>query len=70
MKPPFIIELLGNHDRTDFSCGTKALDEYFKTQVSQDIRRHVTNCFVAIEVATTIVAGFYTIAAASPPRQK
>jgi ribosomal protein S18 acetylase RimI-like enzyme len=33
--------------------------------VTQDIRRHVANCFVAIDGATGVVAGFYTIAAAS-----
>ena len=67
MTPLFVVELLADHDRTEFSCGTAALDRYFKTQVTQDIRRHVTNCFVAVEVGTQIVAGFYTIAAASIP---
>ncbi len=67
MKPPFVIELLAEHDREEFSCGTEALDRYFKSQVTQDIRRHVTNCFVAIEAETEIIAGYYTIAAASIP---
>lgn len=65
MKHPFVVELLADHDRGQFACGSEALDRYFKTQVTQDVRRKVTNCFVAVETATAIVAGFYTIAAAS-----
>jgi len=67
VKPPFLIELLGAHDREAFSCGTEALDRYFRSQVTQDVRRRVTNCFVAVESETMIVAGFFTIAAASIP---
>jgi hypothetical protein len=32
LKPPFVIELLADHDREDFSCGTEALDRYFKSR--------------------------------------
>jgi ribosomal protein S18 acetylase RimI-like enzyme len=64
-EAPFVIELLADHDRSEFACGSEALDRYFKTQVTQDTRRRVTNCFVAVEAATEIVAGFYTISAAS-----
>jgi ribosomal protein S18 acetylase RimI-like enzyme len=67
VKAPFLIELLGAHDREGFSCGTEALDRYLRSQVTQDIRRRVTNCFVAVESEGSIVAGFYTIAAASIP---
>jgi ribosomal protein S18 acetylase RimI-like enzyme len=67
VNPPFKIQLLGNHDRTGFSCGVQALDRYFKTQVGQDVRRRVTSCFVAVDAETGMVAGFYTIAAASIP---
>lgn len=65
--PPFRLEPLANQVREEFSCGQDALDRYFKTQVTQDIRRCVANCFVAIEVATELVAAFYTIAAAGIP---
>lgn len=54
-------------DRKLFRCGEEALDRYFQTQVTQDIRRHVANCFVAIDVVTNVVAGFYTLASASIP---
>jgi ribosomal protein S18 acetylase RimI-like enzyme len=48
-------------------CGEEALDRYFQTQVTQDIRRRVANCFVAIETATSHIAAWYTISAASIP---
>ena len=57
--------VLAEHDRTGFGCGEEVLDRYLKTLVTQDVRRHITNCFVAVEVATGGVAGFYTIAATS-----
>ena len=66
-EPPFVIELLADHDRSEFACGSEALDRYFKIQVTQDTRRHIANCFVAVESATRIVAGFYTISAAGIP---
>jgi ribosomal protein S18 acetylase RimI-like enzyme len=65
---PFRIEpLAAEHDRSRFECGEEALDRYFKTQVTQDIRRHITNCFVAVEASTSAIAGFYTLSAASIP---
>ena len=39
------------------------LDRYFKTQVSQDIKRRVTACFMALD-AQGHVAGDYTLASA------
>jgi ribosomal protein S18 acetylase RimI-like enzyme len=65
---PFRLEALSEaHDRAAFTCGNEALDRYFHTQVTQDIRRHVTNCFVAIEAATGSLAAYYTLAATSIP---
>ena len=55
------------HDRAAFACGTEALDRYLRTQATQDIRRRVASCFVAVEVATGRLAAYYTIAAASIP---
>lgn len=43
------------------------LDRYFRSQASQDIRRRIANCFVAIENVTGLVAGYYTLASASIP---
>lgn len=67
MTPRFSIEPLSEHDRSGFSCGSAALDRYFRVQVTQDVRRRVTHCFVAVETATLAVAGYYTLAAASVP---
>jgi ribosomal protein S18 acetylase RimI-like enzyme len=62
------MEPLGSgHDRTIFHCGEEALDRYFKTQATQDIRRRMANCFVAIEFATTAIAAYYTLSSASIP---
>jgi ribosomal protein S18 acetylase RimI-like enzyme len=63
---PFRIELLDTqHDRVSFDCGTPALDKYFREQVTQDVRRRVTACYVLVQSASGSVCGFYTIAAAS-----
>ena len=68
MTSPFRLESLsGEHERSLFRCGEDALDRYFQTQVTQDIRRHIANCFVAVESATSQVAVWYTISAASIP---
>jgi ribosomal protein S18 acetylase RimI-like enzyme len=55
------------HDRGSFHCGEESLDRYFQTQATQDIRRHIANCFVAFDAANGQVAAYYTIAAASIP---
>jgi len=60
----FEIVPLGKQDRSDFSCGSEALDRYFKTQVTQDIRRRVSACYVALETASDKIAGYYTLSAA------
>ena len=68
MTFPFRLEPLGGeHERSLFHCGEDALDHYFQTQVTQDIRRHIANCFVAVEAVTSHVAAYYTISAASIP---
>ncbi|MEW6737721.1 MAG: GNAT family N-acetyltransferase [Acidobacteriota bacterium] len=65
MTAPFIIEVLGSHhDRKGFVSGSEALDRYFREQVTQDMRRHITACYVAVEASTAKIAGYYTLAAA------
>lgn len=54
------------HDRAGFSCGVEALDRYLRELATQDIRRRVSNCFVAVD-ETGKLAGYYTLAAASLP---
>lgn len=65
MTGAFRIEPLGSdHDRSEFSSGIEALDHYFREQVTQDVRRRVTTCFVAVEASGSMVAGYYTLSAA------
>lgn len=53
-------------DRTKFRSGSDPLDRYFQQQVTQDVRRRVTACFVAL-TDEQLIAGYYTLAAASVP---
>src|SRR5580698_8104198 len=65
---PFRMEPLGSaHDRSIFQCGEEILDRYLQTQATQDIRRRVANCFVAVEAASGHIAAYYTLSAASIP---
>lgn len=61
---PFVVEPLGKQDRATFSCGVEALDHYFRRQVTQDMHRRVTACYVAIEATTEKIAGYYPLSAA------
>jgi hypothetical protein len=64
----FAIDVLGQqHDRKAFSSGVAALDRYFREQVTQDVRRRVTACYVAMDAATGKAAGYYTLAASGIP---
>jgi ribosomal protein S18 acetylase RimI-like enzyme len=58
--------LSSSHDRTAFSCGVPALDRYLRELATQDVRRRVSNCFVALDPSGKI-AGYYTFAATSLP---
>jgi len=59
------MESLGEQDRAAFACGHEVLDRYLQTQATQDVRRRIATCFLAIENATGRIAAFYTIASAS-----
>src|SRR6266478_1047190 len=64
MTGSIVLEPLApTHDRTEFTCGVDALDRYFQQQAGQDARRRDTACFVAREIATGRIAGYYTLAA-------
>ena len=52
------------HNRTDFDSGSEPLNRYLREQVSQDVRRRVAACFVALADGQRI-AGYYTLASAS-----
>lgn len=64
----FRVEALGaEHDRSEFHCGTPALDRYLREQASQDMRRRVSTCYVAVDTGSGKIAGFYTLAAGGVP---
>ena len=64
----FRVEVLSaGHARDEFSCGVEALDSYFARQATQDVRRRASACYVAVEVSTGKVAGYYTLAAGGVP---
>jgi GNAT superfamily N-acetyltransferase len=54
------------HDRSLFRSGAEQLDQYLRTQVTQDIRRRLAACFVALEERGRII-GYYTLASSSVP---
>lgn len=57
---------LGNHDKTSFSCGEDAIDEWFRKQAGQDVKRGYSSVFVAVtEERSEKVIGFYSLSAAS-----
>jgi GNAT superfamily N-acetyltransferase len=57
--------LSADHDRSCFASGSDALDRYFREQASQDIKRRIATCFVAVDVTAQDLAGYYTLTAAS-----
>jgi len=57
--------LSADHDRSRFLSGSDALDKNFREQASQDIKRRIATCFVAVNVAVPEVAGYYTLTATS-----
>lgn len=68
MTAAFRLEALGaGHARDGFACGVEALDAYLSRQATQDIRRRASACYVAVEVSTGKVAGYYTLAAGGVP---
>ena len=65
---PYLIEALSDaHDRAAFNSGVATLDRYFASQATQDVRRRIAACFVAVERDTKTVVGYYTLATSSLP---
>ena len=67
MNDGFRVEpLAAAHKRKMFSSGVPALDVYLRERAMQDIKRRVSNCYVALSDQGEI-AGYYTLAASSLP---
>ena len=62
---PFqLAPLDATHDRAAFNSESQSLNRYLREQVTQDVRRRVAACFVALADGPRI-AGYYTLASAS-----
>jgi ribosomal protein S18 acetylase RimI-like enzyme len=67
-SPRFVIEPLSKaHDRSGFVCDKERINTYFRQTVSQDVKRRYATCFVAREVLTGAIAGFYTLSSSNVP---
>ncbi len=67
MPGDFAIERLGTGDgRKEFCSGNAILDRYLHEIAGQDIKRRISNCFVARD-ETGKIAGFYSFAATTLP---
>jgi GNAT superfamily N-acetyltransferase len=65
LAPKFTIEALGEGaDRKAFCSGNAVLDRYLHELAGQDIKRRISNCFVARDPERRI-AGYYSFAAAT-----
>jgi len=66
---PFLVAPLDPaHDRKTFCSGSEPLDRYLREQATQDMRRRIAACFVALADNRRIagrIAGYYTLASAS-----
>jgi ribosomal protein S18 acetylase RimI-like enzyme len=63
----YLIEapLSSDHDRSKFFSGSEALDRYLREQASQDVKRRIATCFVAVADGAQDAAGYYTLTATS-----
>ena len=56
-----------SHNRKEFDCGKELLNNYLKQQVSQDIKKKLSVCFVLTD-ESNIVKGYYTLSNSSIPQ--
>lgn len=56
------------HNRKNFECEEKSLTDYIQKQVSQDIKKKLAICFVALDVENN-VKGYYTLSSQSLGRE-
>lgn len=56
-----------SYDRSKFDCEEESLTDYIQKQASQDIKKNLAACFVALNDNNQIV-GYYTLTSASIDR--
>jgi ribosomal protein S18 acetylase RimI-like enzyme len=59
-----LAQLDAAHDRAAFNSDSEPLNSYLRKLVTQDVRRRIAACFVALSDGQRI-AGYYTLASAS-----
>lgn len=57
------------HNRNAFECEEQQLTDYIKKQVSQDIKKRLAVCFVAIDSDNNVI-GYYTLSSESLGRKQ
>jgi predicted GNAT family N-acyltransferase len=57
------------HNRKAFECEEQQLTDYIKKQVSQDIKKKLAVCFVAIDSDNNVI-GYYTLSSESLGREQ
>lgn len=63
------IQLLNkSHQKSGFDCGKPLLDNYIRSQASQDVKRDLSACYVFTEEGNTEVLGYYTLSSNSIER--
>ena len=61
----YFTELLNStHKKSEFDCGQELLDNYLHRQASQDVKRHLSVCFIIADEDDN-VKGYYTLSNAS-----
>ena len=61
----YLTELLNpTHKKNEFDCGQELLDNYIHRQASQDVKRHLSVCFIIADEDNK-VKGYYTLSNAS-----
>lgn len=63
-----IEQLKKSHHRKTFACEESSLTNYIQTQVSQDIKRKLAICFVALDENKNVI-GYYTLTSESLGRE-
>ena len=56
------------HNRKNFTCEEDSLTDYIRNQVSQDIRKRLATCFVAVDNNRDVI-GYYTLTSESLGRE-
>lgn len=59
-----VVLLDKNHNRSDFQCEEESLTTYIQKQVSQDVKKGLAACFVAINDQQKVL-GYYTLTSES-----